>query len=90
MLTNSSTNYIICSLTTLGFGIIGGPLNIFGRVHTSLIETQPVLGKEDYDMSLTLLHTFITQCFIASHAFPTNTVFMVGNLTLFGSHSRKY
>ena len=87
---NSSTNYVICSLTTLGFGIIGGPLNIFGRVHTSLLETEPVPDKQDYDMSLSLLHTFITQCFKASAAFTTNTVFMVDNLTIYGEHSRKY
>ena len=90
MLINSSTNYIICSLTTLGFGIIGGPLNIFGRVHTRIIKTQPVFGKEDYDMSLSLLHSFITQCFIATLALPTNTVFMVDNLTIYDERSREY
>ena len=90
MLINSSTNYIICSLTTLGFGIIGGPLNIFGRVHTPILETPPVLDTEDYDINLSLLHSFITQCFTAALAFPTNTVFMVDNLTIYDERSRKY
>ena len=90
MLINSSTNYIICSLTTLGFGIIGGPLNIFGRVDTSLPETPPMPDKKDYDIRVSLLHTFITECFTASLAYPTNTVFMVDNLTIYGEYSRKY